>query len=62
MWLDKDVYYPCIFNTVLDSVLCKAMDASRGIRINLTSRLEDLDYTDDICRGDGWAIHFETAQ
>jgi hypothetical protein len=32
------------------SKLCKAMDTPRGIRINLTSRLEDLDYADDICR------------
>jgi hypothetical protein len=31
---------------VLDSVLCKT---PRGIRINLTSRLEDLDYADDVC-------------
>jgi hypothetical protein len=25
------------------------MDTPRGIRINLTSRLEDLDYAEDIC-------------
>jgi hypothetical protein len=33
----------------MDTALSKANDAQRGIRWNLTSRLEDLDYADDIC-------------
>jgi hypothetical protein len=43
------VLSPLLFNIVLDSVLCKATDTTRGIRINLTSRLEDLDHADDMC-------------
>jgi len=38
-----------LFNIVLDTALAKATDTPRGIRWNLTDRLEDLDYVDDIC-------------
>lgn len=43
------VLSPLLFNIVLDSVLAKTNIAERGIRWSLTTRLEDLDYADDIC-------------
>jgi len=43
------VLSPLLFNIVLDTAVAKATDTPRGIRWTLADRLDDLEYTDDIC-------------
>ena len=44
-----DILSPLLFLIVLDHVMKKANSQPRGIQWSLVSRLEDLDYADDIC-------------
>lgn len=40
---------PLLFNIVLDLVLAQSIAIDGGINLGLTSKLNDLDYADDIC-------------